>query len=115
MAKKNRAKELVGRVKGFAEALRRDGTLSSRFTCRTVKLDLKPRDFTPQGVRKTRDLLGASQAIFAMVLGVSPKTVQDWEQGNKEPQPIARRFMEEIQSDPDYWRKRIESRIVPSA
>jgi DNA-binding transcriptional regulator YiaG len=58
-------------------------------------------------VKKTRDLLGTSQEIFARFLGVSASAVQDWEQGAKPPAGSARRLMDEIRANPEYWRRRL--------
>ena len=59
-------------------------------------------------MRRVRELLGASQGVLARFLGVNVNTVQSWEQGKRRPQPIACRFLTEIESDPDYWRRRVE-------
>jgi DNA-binding transcriptional regulator YiaG len=56
-----------------------------------------------------------SQVIFARFLGVDPNTVRSWEQGARPPSAIARRFMGEIEDDPEYWRRRIALSIVGSA
>jgi len=58
-------------------------------------------------VKRVRELLGASQAVMAGFLGVNVNTVRSWEQGKRLPQPIACRFLSEIESDPVYWRQRI--------
>jgi len=42
-----------------------------------------------------------------MKVGVNVNTVRSWEQGKRLPQPIACRFLSEIESDPVYWRQRI--------
>jgi putative transcriptional regulator len=83
--------------------------LGTRFTSRRVRLELAQVVYTPQLVQDTRAILGASQAIFAQFLGVSPSTVQDWEQGNKPPGGSAARLMDEIRRDPKYWRERLRS------
>jgi DNA-binding transcriptional regulator YiaG len=48
-----------------------------------------------------------SQVMFARFLGVDANTVRSWEQGTRPPSPIARRFMDEIEGDPEHWRQRI--------
>jgi len=73
--------ELVRRLKGFADALETTDDLSQRFTCRSVKLDLKPHPYSGDMVRNCRKILRASQPIFAQFLGVSAGAVRDWEQG----------------------------------
>jgi putative transcriptional regulator len=41
-------------------------------------------------VAKTREKTGLSQARFAQLLGVSIRTLQDWEQGRRAPSGAAR-------------------------
>jgi hypothetical protein len=55
-----------------------------------------------------------SQVFFARFLGVDPNTVRFWEQGTRPPNPIARRFMGEIEADPEYWQARVERSDVES-
>jgi putative transcriptional regulator len=40
---------------------------------------------TPAEVAKVRDKLGVSQPMFARLLGISEKTLQNWEQGRRTP------------------------------
>jgi putative transcriptional regulator len=77
------------------------------FTVRTYKVEFNPRDYGPDDVRRVRGLLGMSQVLFARFLGVDANTVRSWEQGTRPPSPIARRFMDEIEGDPEHWRQRI--------
>ncbi len=77
-------KEVVGRLKRFAEkiqTLEGLGDLPDVLTVRKVKLDLKPRAFNASEIKVVREDLRVSQAVFADFLGVSASTVQDWEQG----------------------------------
>jgi DNA-binding transcriptional regulator YiaG len=100
-------KELVSRLKRFAKALETTKDISMRFTCRTVRLNLRPKPYDAAGVKRTRRKLGASQAIFARFLGVSLSAVRDWEQGLKPPSGAASRIMDEINHDPEYFRRRL--------
>jgi len=104
----NRAKDVVKRLKGFAESLENSDCVTDKFTCRTIRLNLEPHDYTGDLVRGTRAKLGASQSIFAQFLGVSVKTVQDWEQERKTPRDVACRLMDEIRRNPDYWLARLK-------
>ncbi|MEM7810897.1 MAG: helix-turn-helix domain-containing protein, partial [Planctomycetota bacterium] len=63
-------------------------------------------EFTAKAVRTARSRLNVSQSLFADFLGVSVSTVQDWEQGRRSPKDIACRMMEEILTNPSYWKKR---------
>jgi putative transcriptional regulator len=58
---------------------RRDGTVE--------KEDLIPAEKAP--VVAARAATGMSQAAFAKLLGVSVRTLQEWEQGRKEPSGAA--------------------------
>lgn len=98
-------------MQAFTEALERGDAISERFTCRRISLDLQPMRYTPEEVKQTRELLEASQAVFAQFLGVSVKTVRSWEQG-KEPSPMARRFMDEIRRDPERFLARLKEAAV---
>jgi len=104
------AKKIIDGLQEFTEALERDERIAEKFTCRKVTLDLLPVAYGPKTVKATRKLLGVSQGIFAQFLGVSVKTVHAWEQG-RTPGDMACRFMDEIQRNPDYWRKRLKDSI----
>jgi putative transcriptional regulator len=99
-------------LKDFAEALQSGATISDHFTCRKVVVNLQPTPYGPKLVKKTRRLLGASQAVFARFLGVSIQTVRAWEQGENTPSDMARRFMDEIRHNPTYWLERLTQTAV---
>ena len=44
-------------------------------------------------VAKTREKTGLSQARFAQLLGISVRTLQDWEQGRRAPSKAARTLL----------------------
>ncbi len=102
---------IVQRLEEFTEALEKHEVLSQRFTCRKVELDLKPELYSPALVKKTRAVLRASQAVFALFLGVSVRTVRAWEQGINTPSDMACRFMDEIRGNPDLMRKRLQMAV----
>lgn len=104
---------IVGRLQGFVEAVEAGADPSQRFTARTIRLNLEPQHYTPEQVKETRTLLGASQAIFAQFLGMSTSAIQDWEQGAKPPQGSACRLMDEIRRHPEYWRERLRELATP--
>lgn len=104
-------KKIIEGLREFTAALENDEPIAEKFTCRKVTLDLLPVAYDPQAVKATRKLLAASQGVFAQFLGVSVKTVCAWEQGRIAPSDMACRFMDEIQRNPDYWRKRLRESI----
>jgi putative transcriptional regulator len=106
--------EILEALSEFSDALEKR-QVSKRFTCRYIELDLEPTQYDAGLVRKTRRILGVSQPLFARFLGVSPKTVRSWEQGVNPPQPMARRFMDEIRRHPSYWKDRLREATVVRA
>lgn len=112
MKNKSVGQEILEGLEEFAAALEANETIPGKFTCRKIVLDLEPQVYRPELVKKTRQLLGASQAVFAQFLGVSVKTVRAWEQGINSPQDIACRLMDEIRHNPAYWQQRLRDLAV---
>ncbi len=54
---------------------------------------------------EARQRMGLSQQEFAQLLGVSPRTLQDWEQGRREPTGAARMLLRVATKHPDVLRK----------
>ena len=48
-----------------------------------------------------RERLNCSQAVFAMMLNISPKTVQAWEQGVREPGDAALKLLTIAKKHPE--------------
>ncbi len=99
--------KIVGAFEEAIALMQTREPLERHFTVRTYKVEFTPRDYGPDDVRRVRGLLGMSQVLFARFLGVDANTVRSWEQGTRPPSSIARRFMDEIESDPAHWRQRI--------
>ena len=106
------AGRIVSRLTAFTKALESDAVVSDKFTVRTIRLNLQPTSYDPAAVRKTRDLLKLSQPLFAKFLGVAVQTVRAWEQGDNIPSDMACRFLDEINRDPAYWQRRLQSAAV---
>lgn len=49
--------------------------------------------FKPEDIRDIRDKLHKSQAEFARMIGVSVATLQNWEQGRRQPEGPARALL----------------------
>lgn len=56
-----------------------------RHDLRTTILPMPPEPMDAAAIRALREHVGASQAVFAMALNVSTKTVQAWESGARTP------------------------------
>jgi DNA-binding transcriptional regulator YiaG len=97
-------RQIIAGLTELVEAAQRGDDLSRRFTVRTVKLPDDPKPYDAAAVKATRDLLGASQALFARLIGVSAALVRAWEQGTRPPAPVARRLLDEINREPSRWR-----------
>lgn len=54
---------------------------------------------------EARTKTGLSQQAFAALMGVSARTVQDWEQGRRNPTGAARTLLKVAASHPDILRK----------
>ena len=78
-----------------------------RSTTPKARVMPKPSLYPPARLRAVRELIGASQEVFAQLLAVSPMTIRSWEQGSRQPSPIARCFLDEIAVAPDHFRGRI--------
>jgi len=67
---------------------------------RIVEIPRPPQQMTPQKIRKIRKSLKASQPLFALLLNVSPKAVQSWEQGSRRPRAAALKLLTIAQKNP---------------
>lgn len=59
---------------------------------------------TLSAVAEARTKVGMSQSDFARLLGVSIRTLQDWEQGRREPSGAARMLLRIAVQSPDVVR-----------
>jgi len=59
-------------------------------------------EFPDPEVKTIRENLGVSQDKFAMILGVSKRTVENWEQGRRHPTGPARSLLRIVEADPEH-------------
>lgn len=107
-------RELIAGLEKLVSALESGGMaeVDKRFTVHRVAVTAFGRpEFSPADVVAVRNKIGASQAVFAALLGVSTNTVRAWEQGVNPPSGIAARFLDEIRRTPEYWRKRVAEAV----
>lgn len=68
--------------------------------------DLRKREFnepsSPQTIRKKLNL---SQSAFAGLMGVSLRTIQDWEQGRRQPSGPAKSLLRIAEQYPEVFRE----------
>ena len=55
-------------------------------------------------VAETRMKVGLTQAAFAQLLGVSARTLQDWEQGRRQPTGAAKTLLRVAEQHPEALR-----------
>jgi putative transcriptional regulator len=90
-------------TQGLSEAI---DYQQGKINARRTKLTIKPVDtFNTDDIKRIRQKTGLSQVIFAGSLGVSPKTVEAWENGRNKPEGASRRLLEIVRDDPGFLRR----------
>ena len=108
--------EIIKDLTELCETLEEGGRVQDKFTVRTVELNLQPQEYDAAAVRRTRQSLNASQAVFAAILGASAETVRSWEQGVRNVPRMACRLLDLINEHRDHWVKILdESRAEHSS
>jgi putative transcriptional regulator len=79
--KKERFEDLVSSIKEAGKIHRGEMKASRTFV------------FEPEDVRQIREKLHKSQSEFARMIGVSVSTLQNWEQGRRQPEGPARALL----------------------
>lgn len=59
-------------------------------------------EFAEPEVKSIRDKVGLSQTRFAGLIGVSKRTLENWEQGRRRPTGPARALLRILDKDPEY-------------
>ena len=87
-------------LQGLNEAIEyQQGNINAR----KIRLTIKPVDtFTTEDIKQIRRKTGLSQMMFAGSLGVSPKTVEAWENGRNKPEGASCRLLEIVRDNPDF-------------
>lgn len=104
--------EILRGLGQMRDALEQEQPLESRFTMRTVELELEPRVYSAEEIQGIRRSFHASQAVFALMIGISPRTLQDWEQGRKAAPAWAGRLLQLMQEHPQPWNQMLEKAAV---
>ncbi|MEP0174326.1 MAG: helix-turn-helix domain-containing protein [Paraglaciecola sp.] len=66
-------------------------------------------EFAEPQVKAIRDKTGLTQARFAYVVGVSKRTLENWEQGRRHPTGPTRALLKVLDADPEYVLKALNS------
>jgi putative transcriptional regulator len=87
-------------MRGLTEA---EEYQKGKISARKTKLTIKPVDtFNTEDIKEIRQKTGLSQVMFAGSLGVSPKTVEAWENGRNRPEGASRRLLEIVRDNPNF-------------
>ena len=108
---KSKKRSLFKELMAGVEAMRdhREGRLTLR-THHVAPITLPP--VNPQLVRETREALHMSRQVFALKLGVNPRTLERWEQGRSKPNEQAAALIWLVRKYPDTL-ERLESLSLP--
>lgn len=68
--------------------------MKSGVATRTTRVEVPP-------IAATRNAIGFSQSQFAELLGVSVRTLQEWEQGRRQPSGAAKTLLRVAEAHPD--------------
>ena len=94
-------------MQGLTEA---ENCQQGKIRARKMKLAIKPvGTFNNDDIKFIRQKTGMSQVMFAESMGVSPKTVEAWENGRNKPEGASRRLLEVVRDDPGFL-KRFQTR-----
>ena len=90
-------------MQGLTEAADyQQGIIKTRKICLTIK---PVADYSNDDIKRIRQKTGLSQVMFAGSLGVSPKTVEAWENGRNKPEGASRRLLEIVREDPGFLKR----------
>ena len=90
-------------MQGLSEAV---DYQQGKIKARKTKLSIKPvATFNNSEIKKIRQKTGLSQVMFAGSLGVSPKTVEAWENGRNKPEGASRRLLEVVRDNPGFLKQ----------
>jgi len=81
--------DLIGSVKEVGEIKRVEKLVSKEF------------NFAEPDVKAIREQVGFSQSKFSGLIGVSVRTLQNWEQGHRHPTGPAKVLLKLVQSNPE--------------
>jgi putative transcriptional regulator len=71
-----------------------------RMDLRTTTLPRPLKPLSKKQIAEIRNTMNVSQAVFAALLNISPKTVQAWEQGHGKPSGASLKLLTIARKDP---------------
>ena len=80
----------------LTESIKQAGKIRRGETKASRRFEIKPVD-----IKAIRARLALSQSEFALMIGVSTATLQNWEQGRRTPEGPARALLRVVQKNPE--------------
>jgi putative transcriptional regulator len=68
---------------------------------RSEKLTHRRTTLTDLNVKRLRERTGLTQSDFSQMIGVSIRTLQNWEQGRREPEGPAKALLRVVERNPE--------------
>ena len=97
-------KRILSSLYDLVDTLEAGIPLEEKYTVHTVEIP-EPGKYGPKKIKALRHRLKLSQALFAHLIGASTILVQKWEGGDRHPDGMARRLMDDISADPQRFLK----------
>jgi DNA-binding transcriptional regulator YiaG len=73
----------------------------------------QPSAYGPKEIKALRTQFGASQELFATLLGVSRELVKHWEYGIRKPAPVVCRLLDQVRANPkQFWSDVVKRKSV---
>ena len=90
---------------GINEAIKyENGTLNKKVRTNKIFINKIPH-YQSKQIKKIRNKLNLTQAVFAEILGVSIKTVEAWEAGKNVPNGSAQRILDLLKKEEGFLEK----------
>src|SRR5665213_3293820 len=96
------ARKILSALYDLTDTLNSGIPLERKYTVRHVAI-AQPNEYRPADIKALRTKLGLSQPVFAQLIGASAILVQKWETGERRPDGMARRLLDDIKSEPARW------------
>ena len=71
-------------------------------------------EFPEPEVKAIREKVGLSQDNFAMLIGISKRTLENWEQGRRHPTGPAKALLRIFEVNPEFAVKALHSQSLPN-
>jgi putative transcriptional regulator len=85
----------------FEDALAHERGVRQDLRVTRVAVPRPPKPMSSDEITRVRQKLNCSQAIFALMLNISPRTVQAWEQGARTPGDAALKLLNIAKRHPE--------------